>query len=153
MRRQFFREASQTQEKLEKNQTKKVWTFKTKWVSEIFKKTQPKIKKIQQEGVGENKPGPRNSPWIKSEIKPPRREKKLKEPKTTRFLDMDKMKGRRNPLRVRNKTNQNIPLRINIPLKRKNHGVPHPIGNRLIGSWETAQKHFRQYHKPHRLDE
>lgn len=44
MCRQFFREASQTQEKLEKNQTKKVWTFKTKWVSEIFKKTQPKTK-------------------------------------------------------------------------------------------------------------
>ena len=82
-----------------------------------------------------------------------RDKKKLKEPKTTRFLNMNKMKGRRNPPRVRNKTNQNIPLRVNIPLKRKNHGVPHPIGNRLIGSWETAQKHFRQYHKPHRLDE
>lgn len=157
MRRQIFRETSQTQEKLEKNQknkqTKKVWTFKTKWVSEIFKKTQPKIKKIQQEGVGENKQGPRNSPWIKSDIKPPKREKKLKEPKTTRFLDMNKMKGRRNPLRVRNKTNQNIPLRINIPLKRKNRSVPQSIGNRLIGSWETAQKHFRQDQKPHRLDE
>ena len=157
MCRQFFREASQTQEKLEKNQKnnkqRRCELSKPNGFRKYSRRRNQRPKKIPQQGVGENKQGPRNSPWIKSEIKPPKRKKKLKEPKTTRFLNMNKMKGRRNPLRVRNKTNQNIPLRINIPLKRKNHGVPHPIGNRLIGSWETAQKHFRQYHKPHRLDE
>lgn len=159
MRPQFFRETSQTQEKLEKNQTnkqtnKECVNFQNQMgfgnIQEDATKDQRKFHNKASEKTSKD---PETAHESNQKSSHQRDKKKLKEPKTTRFLDMDKMKGRRNPLRVRNKTNQNIPLRVNIPLKRKNHGVPHPIGNRLIGSWETAQKHFRQYHKPHRLDE